>query len=51
MSVPASDAKDMPKKNIRYGLMKDRLKNWSYDADRAMDEEVSGMFECLKEDS
>ena len=51
MSVPASGAKDRPKKNIRYGLMKDRLKNWSYEADRALDEEVRGMFECFKEDS
>ena len=51
MSVPASDSKDRHKKIIRYGLLKDKLKNWSYDADRALDEEVCGMFECLKEDS
>ena len=51
MSVPPSDARKSSKKNIRYGLMKDKLKNWSYEADRALDEEVCGMFECLKGDA
>lgn len=51
MSVPASDSKGRHKKNIRSGLLKDKLKNWSYDADRALDEEVCRMFECLKENS
>lgn len=47
MSVPASECKGRSKKNIRYGLLKDKLKNWNYEADRGMDEEICGMFECL----
>ena len=49
MRVPTSEEKGSAKKEIRYGLMKDKLKNWNYEADRALDEEVNGMFECLKE--
>ncbi|MBR0197107.1 MAG: hypothetical protein IJQ34_03145 [Kiritimatiellae bacterium] len=37
-------------KKIPYGLMKDKLKNWDYETDQAMDREVCGMFDCLKED-
>lgn len=48
MSVPASKGKDRPKKSIHYGLKREKLKNWNYEADQALDEEVRGMFECLK---
>jgi hypothetical protein len=49
MRVSPLETSGCAKKTIRYGLMKDKLKNWSYDVDRALDEEVGGMFECLKE--
>jgi len=51
MRVSASGEKGSAGKNIRYGLMKDKLKNWNYETDRALDEEVGGMFECLKENA
>ena len=51
MSVSAPEEKISHKKNIRFGLLKDKLKNWNYDADRALDEEICGMFECLKENA
>ena len=51
ISVPASDGKVRPQKNIHYGLLKDKLKNWNYEVDRALDEEVCGMFECLGENA
>ena len=51
MRVPHLGGKERTKKVIRYGLMKDKLKNWNYEADRVLDDEISGMFECLKEDA
>jgi len=51
MRVSPLEVKESAKKEIRYGLMRDRLKNWNYEADRALDEEVNDMFECLKENT
>ena len=51
MRVSASEGEKNTKKEIQYGLMKDKLKSWSYEVDRALDEEVNGMFECLKENA
>ena len=51
MRVSPLGTRESAKKEIHYGLMRDRLKNWNYEADRALDEEVSGMFECLKENA
>ena len=36
-------------KNICYGLIKDKLKNWNYETDRTLNEEVCGRFEFLLE--
>lgn len=36
------------KRKPSFGLMKEKLKNWNYEADRAMDEEICEMFDCLK---
>jgi len=38
-------------REICYGLMKEKLKNWSYEKDRQMDEELISHCECLKEGS
>ena len=51
MRVSPLGTRESAKKEIRYGLMRDRLKNWNYEADRALDEEVNDMFECLKENT
>ena len=51
MRVSTSRERGGAKKEIRYGLMKDKLKDWNYESDRALDEEVNGMFECLKENA
>ena len=49
MRVSPLEAKESARKEVRYGLLRDKLKNWDYEMDRAMDEEVDEMFECLKE--
>ncbi len=51
MRVSPSEVKKSAKKEIHYGLLKDKLKNWNYEADRTLDEEVNGMFDCLQEDA
>ena len=47
---PSGIEKRTDKKVIPYGLLKEKLKGWSYEADRAMDDDVCRMFDCLKED-
>lgn len=49
MRVSPSEAKESAKKEIHYGLLKDKLKNWNYETDRELDAEVVGMFDCLRE--
>ena len=46
---PLKVEKRAEKKTIPYGLLKEKLNGWSYEADRAMDDEICGMFDCLKE--
>lgn len=47
---PLKSEKRTEKKAIPYGLLKEKLNGWSYEADRSMDGEICGMFDCLKED-
>ena len=51
MRLSPVKATNCAKREIRYGLMKDKLKGWNYEEDRALDEEVCGMFDCLKENA
>ena len=51
MRMSPLEAKDTAKKTIPYGLMKEKLKNWDYEKDRAMDEEICGMFESIGENA
>ena len=45
------DEKRVEKKTIPYGLLREKLNGWSYEADRAMDDEICGMFDCSKENA
>ena len=47
---PLKSEKRAEKKKIPYGLLREKLNSWSYEADRAMDDEICDMFDCLKED-
>lgn len=47
--IRTSPSQEKNKKKIRFGALKEKLKDWDYEADRAMDEEIISMFECLKE--
>jgi len=48
---PLKIEKRTENKTIPYGLLRDKLGEWSYEADRAMDDEICGMFDCLRENA
>ena len=48
---PLKSEERTEKKTIPYGLLKEKLNGWSYEADCAMDDEICGMFDCLKENA
>ena len=45
MRISPMEEKVNSRKKISYGLLKDKLKKWNYEADRSMDEEICGMFD------
>jgi len=49
--APMEKKSPSSRREIRYGLMREKLKNWSYEKDREMDEEIVSHCECLKEGS
>lgn len=48
---PSKIEKCAEKKTIPYGLLREKLNGWSYEADREMDDEICGMFDFLKENA